>query len=182
MIVCDLTFATICEGLVPVCDEWYEEVIPREVELLTDTQYAPQYSWMFSYEKRLKYRIEKAIGHRLGALERELFGPDGAFSESLSNAFVHGHKRDPNQTIKVRCTVSSKGIAFSISDQGCGFDVRQIVGAAENGSTYASFGGNGMRALCRREAIVASFCNEGRTVNIRLNLLAANSTGNRDSI
>ena len=97
-----------------------------------------------------------------------MFGGDGVFSEALSNAFVHGHQRDRDIAIDITTIVGLSGLAFSISDQGRGFDVEKIVTAACNGGRYFNYAGNGLRALCQREDVVACFRKKGRVLQMRV--------------
>ena len=161
-------FEEMVDALSPVLAQWREQVVPGEVELLPNNRYSPRYAWMFSYEKRLKYRIEALVGRPLGELEHHLFGSDGAFSEGLSNAFVHGHRRDPERPLEICCAVGRRGLAFSIRDRGPGFDVARQLELARRGAARYHFAGNGMRVLAESTTIRASYEEEGR----RLNLLA----------
>lgn len=143
---------------------WTDEVVPNGVEPLPHGSYSPVYAWMFAYEKRLRSRIEKALGRRLGSLERRLFGPDGAFSEGLSNAFLHGHRRNPSLPIRVSCTVGRTGLSFAIRDGGPGFDASGALEALEKGASYFHMAGNGLRCFVEASEIVASHIDGGRTL------------------
>lgn len=166
--IVDYGFDRMVDAVSPMIDQWAEDVVPGSVELLPNNRYSPRYAWMFSYEKRLKYRIEKVIGRPLGALERDLFGVDGVFSEALSNAFVHGHGRNPGRSIEIRCAVGRHGLVFSVRDQGPGFAVAKQLELARRGNARYHFAGNGLRALVGSHRIWASYAEDGR----RLDLLA----------
>jgi two-component sensor histidine kinase len=130
---------------------------------------------MYSYEKQLKYRIEDVLGRSLGELERDLFGADGVLSEALSNAFVHGHRRDQYQAIEVACQVGENGLLFSIRDQGQGFDLMRAMAELARGGTYFHMAGNGLRALAQKPGVIASYDNGGSVLHIRVHL---DHTGN----
>jgi hypothetical protein len=153
-----------------VLEAWIDEVIPAEVELLPNHGYSARYAWMFAYEKRLKYRIEDCLGRPLKDVERVLFGTDGVVSEVLSNAFVHGHRRNPELMIRVSCSVSRKALLFTIVDQGGGFDSDAVAAKLNRGVGYFHQAGNGMRALAEKPGITASFETGGRTTNLRVDL------------
>jgi len=170
MILPGWSFDEMREDVESVLAEWCEDVVPRHVELLPNNRYSPVYAWMFSYEKRLKYRIEDVIGRPLDRTEAAIFGADGAFSEALSNAFVHGHQRDPGLPIEVRCCVGTRGLAFAIRDRGEGFDVERVVRAAARGGGYFSFAGNGLRALSHHPEVAACYENGGRMLLLRVGL------------
>jgi anti-sigma regulatory factor (Ser/Thr protein kinase) len=165
----DLDFVTMEAQVSPLKGTWTDRVVPGKVEILFDNRYSPGYAWMYSYEKRLKYRIEEALDRRLGSVERKLFGPDAALSEGLSNAFVHGNHRNPNLPIEVHTAVGQKGLAFSIRDQGTGFDVTSTIRDAErNSRKLYHIAGNGMRALLKSEDIVICYTDGGSTLNLML--------------
>ena len=149
---------------------WDDAVVPGEVELLPHTHYSPMYAWMYAYEKKLKRRIEKTLGRPLGQLERALFGQDGAVSEALSNAFLHGHRRDPARVIHVSTQVARPMLLVSVRDSGPGFDVPAALGAMEHGGTYFHMAGNGLRCLATSDRIQAAYTNGGRTIVLRVPL------------
>jgi len=155
------TYAELAQRTEPILEQWHDTLVPAQVQLLSHTGYSPDYAWMYAYEKRLKYRIEEVLRRPLGEVERCLFGPDGVFSETLSNAFVHGHRRDVSKAIEVRCTVGQAGVAFSIKDYGPGFKVEEVVEAATRGGTYFRYAGNGLKSLCRCDNVVACYDGTG---------------------
>lgn len=165
MIVTGYSFADLRQRAEPVLAAWTEELRPSAVELLPHNPYAPSYAWMYAYEKRVKYWIEEVLGTTITPpVERALFGADGAFSEPLSNAFVHGHRRNPDLVIKVCCALGHPGLAFSITDQGPGFAVAQVLATAARGGGYYRYAGNGLRTLSERDQILASYADNGRTL------------------
>jgi signal transduction histidine kinase len=121
---------------------------------------------MFSYEKTLKYRLEEVIGTPLGEVERLLFGADGVLSETLSNAFVHGHRRDTSLGIEVAVGIVENGLRLSVRDQGPGFDVESALERLESGRAYFRIAGNGMRCLLERPEVFVAWSNEGREVHL----------------
>jgi hypothetical protein len=168
VIVEPLSMAELAADIMPVVAEWTDEVVPGDVPPISDHRYTPSYAWMYSYEKRLKHRIEEALGRSIGRLEAAMFGADGALSEVLSNAFVHGHRRDPSRPIVISVTVGEGGIVARVQDQGPGFEIERIVGAANDGGTYFRFAGNGLRTLLQREEITAYFSDNGRSCTLRV--------------
>ena len=152
----------------PVLDQWTDVVIPREVEIMPNFGYTPDYAWMYSYEKRLKYRIEATCGFSLGAMERLLFGEDGVFSEAVSNAFVHGNHRRGDLPIEIVTAVGERGLVFSVTDRGEGFDVATTLEAVSRGLVYFKCAGNGLRVLNARKEVLASYGGGGRTLHLRV--------------
>jgi Histidine kinase-like ATPase domain len=168
--ITDISLEQLQDRIGPVLDSWTDEVTPGEVELLPNHRYSPRYAWMFSYEKQVRYRLQGVLNRQLGELERRLFGPDGALSEALSNAFVHGHLRDAERTIRVSCTVSEKAVLVSIEDEGTGFNVPEMLCRMKQRRNYYRVAGNGLRALDELPGVVVIFDRGGRRVHIRLDL------------
>ena len=168
----ELDFEACRRRLAPVLASWSDVVVPQAVEPHRDTRYTPEYAWMHTYERQLRKRIEEVLGRVLTYEERKLFGADGAFSEALSNAFLHGHGRNPKLAIHVSCAVGSAGLAFVIRDQGAGFDVASVATKAQCGGAYFRVAGNGLRALAGK-GVVASYSDGGRTVTLFVELVAS---------
>lgn len=168
MIVDPLSMDELLAPIAPVLAEWTDEVVPAAVPVISDHRYKPDYAWMYSYEKTLKYRIEDALGRSIGSLEKALFGVDGALSEVLSNAFVHGHRRDPSRAITVFIVVGERGVVARVQDQGPGFDVQRVVRLAKDGGTYFQLAGNGLRTLLQRRDVTAYFSENGRCCTLRV--------------
>jgi len=152
--------------IAPLAATWRDIVVPRDVEILPNFRYSPVYAWMYSYEKRLKYRIEEASGRPLKGTERRLFGADGVVSEAISNAFVHGNGRRDDLPIEIVTLVGMAGLAFSIRDCGEGFDVRKTISAVARGGAYFKCAGNGLRALNDHDGVVAAYTEGGRVLNL----------------
>jgi len=150
--------------------QWEDRVVPRNVELVPNTRYSPRYAWMFSYEKGLRNRIFQTLKKRPPRLERLLFGVGGVFSEALSNAFVHGHHRNPARAIRVRCAVGDTRILLSVSDQGEGFDVSRILDLHARGKGYFHFAGNGLESLQNNPHVIASYSDGGKTLCLLVDL------------
>lgn len=164
--IVDLDWRAMRRRLGPLAAEWRDVVVPAEVDVLPDSLYTPAYAWMYAYEKGLRDRIEKALRRPLGRRERDLFGPDTALSETLSNAFVHGHGRDPVRPITVHCLISRVALGFSVRDGGDGFDVEAKLAQVRRDGGYYRMAGNGLRVLVRSQGVEASFEDGGRTANV----------------
>ncbi len=158
----DLDFDGALARIAPVHHRWVDEVVPRAVPPHRYATYSPLYAWMFTYEKSLKKKLEAALSRPLGRLERRLFGPDGVISEGLSNAFLHGHRRQTELTITVECAVGVGGVAVAIRDQGSGFDVNAALQKLRRGGGYFHVAGNGLRTFAAATDIEVGFANGGR--------------------
>jgi len=168
VIVPERVFLEAVDEIEPWVARWSDIIVPESEDLLAHNRYAPIYGWMYSYEKRLKYRIEEIVGRPLGHLERLLFGADGVVSEGLSNAFVHGHSRATDRAIEVGCRVGAKGLVFGIRDTGAGFDVNCAIEGLTKGRNYFSFAGNGLRSFERYPEVMAAYSDRGRVLNLRI--------------
>lgn len=95
-------------------------------------------------------------------LTEQRFGVELVARECLNNALVHGNASDPDKRIEIELQIGPAWIHLRITDQGCGFDWRRVIGEVPD-----------CEATC------------GRGLSI-LNLYAArieyNSVGNRISI
>ncbi|MBT8219147.1 MAG: ATP-binding protein [Bacteroidia bacterium] len=45
-----------------------------------------------------------------------------SLTEAVNNAIIHGNKNDKNKCVKLKITQESTKLAFSVSDEGTGFD------------------------------------------------------------
>ena len=168
MINLSLDFESMAVRLQPLLRGWVDTVVPREVELVSNPGYKAAYAWMFSYERDLRDRIFGVLGRQVPVLERVFFGADGVASEGLSNAFVHGHQRDPERPIRVRCVVGETGVALAIMDSGPGFDIEATLKLMDQKREYFHQAGNGIRAFIGVENLTTSFSDGGRTLNLLL--------------
>ena len=49
-----------------------------------------------------------------------------SLTEAVNNAIIHGNQYDENKKVMVKCKTSTRGIQFSIVDEGKGFDPEAI--------------------------------------------------------
>lgn len=74
-------------------------------------------------------KVEKCINSILDyeEVDERLFG-NGliAVTEGFTNAVVHGSQNDNSKEVKIAYTSSNKDLAFSIKDQGSGFNYKDI--------------------------------------------------------
>lgn len=66
------------------------------------------------------------IARRSGLSPEAAYGVDMALREAVSNAVVHGNKRDENKEVFVTFTSSPGVLEIAVSDQGSGFDYESI--------------------------------------------------------
>lgn len=121
----------------------HENIIPKDFPLDPNSTYRSGYHWLYRYERDLIRRLEPW----LKPYRYELIGERGILAEALSNAFYHGHRKDPKLPINVRIYKGSKGVLVRIQDCGNGFNVKNIHSHYRNGKTYYHTAGNGFRLM-----------------------------------
>jgi anti-sigma regulatory factor (Ser/Thr protein kinase) len=122
-----------------------DRVVPAEFPHNPDSPYKPGYDWLFSYERRIAAFLEKW----LKPFRYELIGENGLLCEALSNAFFHGHAKDPEKPIIVRVILGEQGLIVQVKDTGRGFDVRKVYNQFRNQKKYYSKAGNGIRLMAQ---------------------------------
>ncbi len=120
-----------------------DRVVPAEIPHCPDSPYQSGYNWLFSYERRIAAFLEQW----LKPYRYELIGEKGILCEALSNAFCHGHDKDPCKPIIVRVLVGGRGLIVQIKDCGPGFDVRAVYQSYYTRKIYYSTAGNGLRLM-----------------------------------
>ncbi len=91
-----------------------------------------------------------------------------SLTEAVNNAIIHGNCQDCSKTVSIKLRRLTSGLAVRVSDQGPGFDYRQLPDptAPEN---IAKPGGRGvflMNQLCDK----MQYQDNGSTVEMRFNL------------
>lgn len=122
-------------------------VIPRECLSVSNSPYRPGYDWLFKYERKIARFLESW----LKKYRHELIGEKGILCEALSNAYYHGHNKDPLLPIEVKVYLGELGLIVQIKDSGTGFDVENIRNNFEKGKNYFHLAGNGLRlSICSK--------------------------------
>ena len=89
-------------------------------------------------------------------------------TEAVTNAIIHGNSKDESKYVKVQLLKKSDRLAFSISDEGGGFDYDNLPDptAPEN---ILKIGGRGV-FLMRQLSDDIVYTNDGRTVEIQFKI------------
>lgn len=88
-----------------------------------------------------------------------------SLTEAFENAIHHGNKNNPEKTVTVAVQPTRKGLRFSVSDEGTGFDP-DLVPDPTNPDTPESFYlGRGLYTI-RSVSDKMRFSNHGQTVHI----------------
>jgi len=87
-----------------------------------------------------------------------------SLTEAVNNAIIHGNNQDEKKEVNIELCKTDSGLSFSVSDQGHGFNPKQIPDPT-SADRIECCGGRGvflMRELCDK----ISYSNEGRTVKM----------------
>ncbi len=95
----------------------------------------PHSAWSWTLERTIPSRRGAGRGvieEVLGQLERQQWSSHESFSvrmaleEAIVNAIKHGNQLDHRKQVRVTCKVSAARLWIKISDEGPGFDPRQV--------------------------------------------------------
>ena len=120
-----------------------EIVVPENRPQASHCPYLPGYGWLFLLERQLARFLDPWIKK----YRPELIGSSGIISEALSNAYCHGHKRDPSLPITVKVYQGEHGIMLQIKDTGDGFNIDAIVSDFRANKNYFYNAGNGIKSM-----------------------------------
>ena len=157
----DAEYATILARIEPERPLLDLEIIPGQFPPIPHSPYRPGYDWLFTVERMVARTLEPW----LKPFRFELIGDTGVLCEVLANAFCHGHGKRPDLPIAISATLGKKGILLSVSDQGPGFDVDDVLHCAASGRPYYLIAGNGMQRLAHSANFHVFFDHKGSRCN-----------------
>jgi serine/threonine-protein kinase RsbW len=85
--------------------------------------------WMPSDIEAISPMVEHlmALVETWRCVEGDEFAVELALREALSNAVIHGNRRDPNKLVEIRCRCErGKCVCLVVKDQGKGFDPNAV--------------------------------------------------------
>ena len=91
-----------------------------------------------------------------------------SLTEAVNNAIIHGNLKDESKTVQIRVAKQDDALSFKVSDEGGGFDYREIPDPTAPGHLHTT-GGRGvfiMNELCDN----LKFHNNGSTVEMRFKI------------
>ena len=138
------------------------EIIPGQLPPIAHSPYRPEYDWLFTTERRIARELEPW----LKPYRFELIGEKGILCEALANAFCHGHRKRYDLPIAITAILGKNGVLVSITDQGQGFDVDDVLKRVATGQPYYHIAGNGMDRLAQSVNFQVFFDQGGRRCNI----------------
>ncbi|HJP94101.1 MAG TPA: ATP-binding protein [Pyrinomonadaceae bacterium] len=77
---------------------------------------------------------------KLGLIQPERSNLFVALDEAFVNAVKHGNKNDPNKLLKITAELSSNEAAFTVEDEGEGFDIREIPDPCDPANLFRTSG------------------------------------------
>lgn len=78
--------------------------------------------------------------NRFGSSDDVLFAVDMAVRESVTNAVIHGNKRDESKTVVVSFSKSPNAIEIQVRDHGHGFDPTAVADPTDAGNLLKASG------------------------------------------
>ena len=87
-----------------------------------------------------------------------------SLTEAVNNAIIHGNKEDKEKYVEIELNHSTNGLTFVISDEGVGFNYRQVPDPTKP-ENIGSCGGRGV-FLMRQLADRVEYLDNGRRVEI----------------
>ncbi len=91
-----------------------------------------------------------------------------SLTEAVNNAIIHGNHQDESKTVEINLRKTSDIIAFSVSDQGPGFDAKGVPDPTKP-ENLTRCGGRGV-FLMRQLSDGIAFRNNGSTVEMEFKL------------
>jgi serine/threonine-protein kinase RsbW len=86
----------------------------------------------------LEYLQERVA--KLGLIHPERSNLFVALDEAFVNAVKHGNKNDPSKLLKITAELSAKEAAFTVEDEGEGFDIREIPDPCDPANLFRTSG------------------------------------------
>lgn len=139
-----------------------ETLVPSSCRPNPNSTYRPEYDWLFTYERILAGILEPYTAH----LRFELIGDTGVLCEALSNAYCHGHKKDPAKPIDLTVYLGDKGLIVRVTDSGPGFDLETVKDRFSKGKSYFHLAGNGLKRMIHSPHFRIFFTDGGRSFNL----------------
>ncbi len=91
-----------------------------------------------------------------------------SLTEAVTNAIIHGNSNDESKFVKVQLQKKKSCLAFSVSDEGCGFDFDKLPDPTTP-ENILKVGGRGV-FLMKQLSDKLLFTDDGRTVQIQFNI------------
>jgi hypothetical protein len=120
-----------------------DTVVPADFPECVNSTYRAGYDWLYQYERDMA----GLLAPWLKPYRYDLIGEKGILCEALSNAFSHGHGKDPRKTIKVEVYLGERGLLVRMEDSGKGFNVDKVYQSYLKKKIYYHTAGNGIHLM-----------------------------------
>ncbi|MCK4508248.1 MAG: ATP-binding protein [Desulfuromonadales bacterium] len=158
----ELTFDAALELLNKTELVFDETIVPKTCPRASHCPYLPEYDWLFLFERKLARFLDPWMKeHR-----PELIGSSGIVSEALSNAYCHGHKRDPSLPISVKVYQGEHGVMVQITDTGKGFNIDTMVSNFLVKKNYFHNAGNGIKRMFSSKVFGLFYAGRGTSFHL----------------
>ncbi len=137
-------------------------IIPENFPACVDSTYRSGYDWLYRYERDIAAFLEPW----LKPYRYDLIGEKGILCEALSNAFSHGHAKDPTRAIFLKVYLGSRGLLVRVSDTGDGFNVQQVLQGYLQKKVYYHTAGNGIRLMAGSKCFGVFYDGCGRAFHL----------------
>ncbi len=139
-----------------------DTIIPEDFPECPHSTYRAGYDWLYRYERDIAGFLEPW----LKPYRYDLIGEKGLLCEALSNAFAHGHGKDPKKTITLEVFLGKQGVLVRINDSGKGFDVKRVFKSYLQKKIYYHTAGNGMHLMATSNLFGIFYSAMGSTFNL----------------
>ncbi len=139
-----------------------DTVVPADFPECVDSTYRHGYDWLYQYERDIAGFLESW----LKPYRYELIGEKGLLCEALSNAFSHGHNKDPRKPIKVEVFLGDRGLLVRLEDSGKGFNVRKVYQSYLKKKIYYHTAGNGIHLMASSRRFGIFYSSVGATFHL----------------
>ncbi len=139
-----------------------DRVVPGHFRPCPDSPYGSGYDWVYRYECKIGPLLEPL----LKPYHNELLGEKGLLREALSNAFCHGHHKDPLKPITVNIMLGRIGMIMCIVDGGKGFNVQRVYKHYARKKRYFTPIGNGIRLMASTPHFGTFYSQKGAAINL----------------
>lgn len=139
-----------------------DAVVPADFPECVDSTYRAGYDWLYQYERDIAGFLAPWLKPR----RYDLIGEKGILCEALSNAFSHGHGKDPHKTIILEIYLGERGLLIRIEDSGKGFNVDNVHQSYLKKKIYYHTAGNGIHLMATSRCFGIFYSAVGATFHL----------------
>ncbi len=137
-------------------------ITPAQIPECMDSTYRAGYDWLYRYEREIAGFLERW----LKPYRYDLIGEKGILCEALSNAFCHGHDKDPQCSIALKVYLGEHGLLVQVVDSGPGFDVGHVLQRYFQNKHYYNTAGNGIHLMATSKQFGIFYNSQGTAFHL----------------